>query len=66
MADKSLSNFSHKERTIISPKTDPQPSALDGPGENVSPPTPRTHRKPNDSFKLENNIKEGVSFLTST
>ena len=46
----------------ISPETAPQ--ALDQPGENVSPPTPRTHGKSNDSFKPEDNSTEGVSFLT--
>jgi hypothetical protein len=46
----------------ISPETAPQ--ASDQPGENVSPPTPRAHGKSNDSFKLEDNYTEGVSFLT--
>ena len=32
---------------------------------NLSPPTPRTHGKPNDSFKSEDNLKVGVSFLTN-
>ena len=46
----------------ISPETAPQ--ALDQPGENISPPIPRTHGKSNDSFKPEDNSTEGVSFLT--
>ena len=63
MADKSSSAFSHKERTI-SPETTSQ--ASDQPRENVvSPPTPRTHGKPNDSFKSEDNLTEGVSLLTN-
>jgi hypothetical protein len=67
MANKSLSTFSHEERTI-SPETASQASDQPGdivspqPGDNVSPPTPRT---PNDSFKLEDNLTEGVSFLTN-
>ena len=40
----------------ISPETVPQ--VLDQPGENVSSPTPGMHRKPNDSFKLEDILKE--------
>jgi len=63
MANKSSSNFSHMERTI-SLETEPQ--ALDQLGDNVSPPTPRMHRKPNDSFKSEDNLKEGISLLTNT
>ena len=45
----------------ISPKTVPQ--ASEQPGDNVSPPTPRTHL--NYSFKSEDNLTEGVSFLTN-
>ena len=37
----------------------------DQPGDSVSPPTPRTHGKPNDSFKPEDNLMEGVSFLAN-
>ena len=63
MADKLWSVSSHKERTI-SPET--MSHASDQPGENVSPfTTPGTHGKHNDSVKLEDNLMEGVSFLTN-
>jgi len=74
MAEKSLSAFSHKERTM-SPETEtisPASQASDQPGDNVSPPTPtpRMHGKLNyrthhDSFQSEDNLTEGVSFLTN-
>ena len=57
-----MSAFSHEERTI-SPETFPQ--ASDQPRENVTPPTPRTHGASNDSFKSEDNLTEGVSFLAN-
>ena len=63
MANKLWSASSHEERTI-SPETTSQVS--DQPGENVSPlTTPRMHGKHNDSVKLEDNLTEGVSFLTN-
>ena len=62
MADKSSSALSHKER-IISPETASQ--ASDQPGDNVSLPTPQMQGKLNDSFKLEDNLTKGVSFLTN-
>ena len=46
----------------ISPETAPQHRISQ---ENVSPPTPKTHGKSNDSFKPEDNSMEGVSFLTN-
>ena len=61
MANKLSSNFSHKERTIS-----PVPQVLDRLEEIISHPTPRMHRKLNDSFKSEDNIKESVSLLTNT
>jgi len=72
MAEKSSSAFSHEEWTM-SPETktiSPASQASDQPGDNVSPPTPRTHGKLNnrthhDSFQLEDNLTEGVSFLTN-
>jgi hypothetical protein len=60
MADKS---FSHEKRTI---SPEPASQATDQPGENVSPPTnPRTHGKPNDRLKSEDNLTKGVSFLAN-
>ena len=53
----------------MSPETiSPASQASDQPGDNVSPPTPRTHGKLNnrthhDSFQSEDNLTEGVSFL---
>ena len=72
MAEKSSSAFSHEERTM-SPETEaisPASQASDQPGDNVSPPTPRTHGKLNNrthhnSFKSEDNLTEGVSFLNN-
>ena len=56
-----LSLASHEEKTM-SPEMSKE---SDQPGDSVSPPTPRTHGKPNDSFKSEDNLTEGVSFLAN-
>jgi len=66
MAEKSPSAFSHEERTMSPETISPASQASDQPGDNdVSPLTPRTHGKPNDSFKSEDNLTVGVSFLTN-
>jgi hypothetical protein len=62
-----IDHFLSEER-IMSPETislPASPQASDQPGDSVSPPTPRTHGKPNDSFKSEDNLTEGVSFLAN-
>ncbi len=60
------SAFSHKDRTTRPETISPASRASDQPGDNdVSPPTPRTHGKPNESFKSEDNLTVGVSFLTN-
>ena len=63
---RALSLTSQEERTMsletISP---PASQASDQPGDNVYPPNPRMHGNPNDSFKSEDNLTEGVSFLAN-
>ena len=51
----------------MSPETvSPTSQASDQPGDNnSSPPTPRMHGKPDNSFKSKDNLMVGVSFLTN-